>query len=73
MGIREDLDGRIRAYLRATGQSASAFGIAAVGDGKFVGRLRSGKGVTLTTIERALQYIEDHPAPQAEPQTEEAA
>ena len=34
----------------------------AVNDGKFVGRLRSGKGVTVRLVERARKYIADNPA-----------
>jgi hypothetical protein len=35
----------------------STFGRLAVNDGKFVGRLRDGKGITLDTLEKARAFM----------------
>jgi hypothetical protein len=48
---------QIEAFCRAEGIAESTFGRQAVNDGKFVGRLRDGKGVTTTTVARVQKYI----------------
>ena len=53
--------GDIESYCRASGVSESTFGRQAVNDGKFVSRLRSGKGVTLKTLVRVRAYMWDNP------------
>ena len=47
----------IENYCRAAGVAESTFGRQAVNDGKFVGRLRQGKGVTTATVARVRAYI----------------
>lgn len=47
----------IAAFLRDAGMAETTFGRHAVNDGKFVGRLRSGSGVTVATIDRVRAYI----------------
>lgn len=61
MEIRDNLLERIGVYRKAKGLSETAFGRAAVQDGAFIRRLRDGKGVTLTTIERATEYMTNNP------------
>ena len=67
MATREILLAQFEAFVRSSGMSERQFGLAAVNDGKFLPRLRSGFGVTLTTVERAEKFIADHarPAPKA--------
>lgn len=52
----------IEGYVRARGIAETTFGRLAVNDGKLVGRLRRGEGITLATVRRIQQYIEDNPA-----------
>lgn len=47
----------IEAYCRQLGIAESTFGRRAVNDGKFVNRLRDGKGVTTATVERVRTFI----------------
>ena len=47
----------IVAFCRGAGLAESTFGRLAVNDGKFVGRLREGGGVTPQTLERVRLYI----------------
>jgi hypothetical protein len=44
-------------FLSETGWADSTFSRRAVNDGKFVGRLRHGADVTLTTVDRVRAYI----------------
>ena len=62
METRDAIIGLIDGYLEETGMSEHAFGQQAMNDHKFVRRLRSGIGVTLTSIERAERYIRENPA-----------
>lgn len=57
MSTRETVLARVEAFIQAKGLSARQFGILATGDHRFVPRLRSGAGVTLTIIERAESYM----------------
>ena len=57
MKTRDAFLARIEAFLTSTGMSAARFGIEAVGDHKFVKRLSSGAGITLTVIERAETFM----------------
>lgn len=57
MATRTSFLARVDAFLRATGMSSYRFGVEAVGDGKFVRRLRTGSSVTLRLIERAEAFI----------------
>jgi hypothetical protein len=45
-------------HLAVTGVAETTFGRLAVNDGKFVGRLREGAGVTVATVDRVRAYIE---------------
>lgn len=52
---------RIEAHLEATGQTPTAFGVAAAGDPNFVFELRAGRDIrwkTARKIERHLDNIE---------------
>lgn len=57
MEDHQTLIGEIEQYCRARTIAESTFGRMAVNDGKFVGRLRSGKGVTTRTITRVREFI----------------
>lgn len=54
------LIGEIEAYCRQHGLAESTFGRIAVNDGKFVSRLRAGRGVTARTIARVRAFM-GHP------------
>lgn len=56
MNIRQDLLERIAAYCAAHEISETTFGLRAVNDGKLVGRLRRGEGVTLATVEKVIKF-----------------
>jgi hypothetical protein len=62
--IRTQVTDAIAGYLDATGLSARAFGIQAVGSEHFVARLKNGTSIRLGTIERALRWMADHPPDQ---------
>jgi hypothetical protein len=47
----------IDAFLAGAGIAESTFGRKAVNDGKFVGRLREGSGITVATVDRVRAYI----------------
>lgn len=47
----------IETYCRSHAIAESTFGRIAVNDGKFVGRLRAGRGVTMKTIERVRAFM----------------
>ncbi|MDP6574047.1 MAG: hypothetical protein QGI63_02010 [Rhodospirillales bacterium] len=53
----------IEAYCQLSGLAETTFGRRAVNDGKFVGRLRDGKGVTVKTIARLRVFMHENPAP----------
>lgn len=66
MSVQAELLTEIESYLAKRGDMAeTTFGRMAVNDGKLVGRLRAGRNMTLATIERTRQFIDDHPAPAA--------
>ena len=50
----------IEAFCRKAGLAETTFGRQAVNDGKLMGRLREGKGITLKTMERARSYIANY-------------
>lgn len=58
----EDLLAEIDSFLARpdVGITETTFGRLAVNDGKFVGRLRDGKGLTLATAEKVRAFIRDH-------------
>lgn len=47
----------IEAHLKQAEVAATTFGRRAVNDGKFVKRLRDGKGITVATVDRVRAYI----------------
>lgn len=47
----------IDAFLRDVAMAETTFGRHAVNDGKFVGRLREGAGVTVATVDRVRAYM----------------
>lgn len=51
----------IERYCQQAEISESTFGRQVVNDGKFVSRLRNGKGVTLKTLNKTKEYIRQHP------------
>jgi hypothetical protein len=53
----ETLISKIQAHCQAAGMAETTFGRVAVNDGKFVGRLRAGKQITLATLERVEAYL----------------
>ena len=58
MSVQSELLREVETFLaRRTGMSETTFGRLAVNDGKFVGRLRAGRNMTLATIERVKAYI----------------
>lgn len=63
MQMREQIIERVSSFLSQSGMSARRFGVEAVGDSKFVTRLKNGAGITLTTLEKAEGYIAERTAP----------
>lgn len=61
MHEQAELVKEIEAYCRAAGLAETTFGRRAVNDGKFVGRLREGKGVTIKTVNRVRAFIAQTP------------
>jgi len=57
METREILIDEIAAFCRDSGIAESTFGVRAVNDGKFVGRLRNGGRITTDTIDKVRAFI----------------
>jgi hypothetical protein len=57
MSIQTDLAAEIEAYLAESGISQTAFGVAAVGDGKLLPRLRREENLTIQTLNRARDHL----------------
>ena len=57
MDDHQALIGEIEQFCRARTIAESTFGRMAVNDGKFVGRLRLGKGVTTRTLKRVQDFM----------------
>jgi hypothetical protein len=53
----------VEAFMRQHRLSDSTFGRRAVGDWKFVRRLRDGANMTLTTMDRAAAFMRRSPMP----------
>lgn len=51
----------IEVYCKKAEMSESTFGRQVVNDGKFVSRIRNGKGVTLKTLNKTRTYLREHP------------
>lgn len=54
---RAEILARIESFLKEKDISEREFGLQAVGNHKFIRRLRGGLGVTLTSIERAEAFM----------------
>lgn len=65
----ESLLSEIEAFLSTRKIAETTFGLWAVNDGKFVGRLRAGKNLTVHTVTRVREFIrsKDHPDEGASP------
>lgn len=63
MSTISDLLADIESFLREKDMAETTFGRHAVNDGKFVGRLRDGAGVTIATIERVRAFMAGNAAP----------
>ena len=60
MDIREQTLSKIDDFLALSGLSDRGFSLLVVNDHNWMGRLRKGKGVSLTSIEKAEAYIAEH-------------
>ena len=60
MDERQYLIQEIELFCNQKGIAESTFGRQSVNDGKFVGRLRDGKGVTTATVAKVRRYLVDH-------------
>lgn len=58
--IQDEFLAEVDRFVAATGMAETTLGRRAVNDGKFIGRLRSGKTVTLSVLERARSWMRDH-------------
>lgn len=65
MTIQDEFLAEVDRFLEATGMAETTFGRRAVNDGKFIGRLRRGKTVTLSVLERARSWMRAHADPEA--------
>jgi hypothetical protein len=63
MDTRARLIDEIEAFCRLEGIAESTFGVRAVNDGKFVGRLRNGGRITTDTIDKVHAFMESRGAP----------
>ena len=69
MDARQELLSEIDGFLAQHRMAPTTFGLKALKDGKFVGRLREGGNLTIRTIERARQFMREYePTPTAEPE-----
>ncbi len=59
MDTHRDLILEIENFCRGAGMAETTFGRRVVNDGKFVGRLRQGKGVTTATVARVRRFLSD--------------
>lgn len=59
MGLYMQLDfqNEVESFLTDTGMSATAFGLAAVKDSRFVHDLRKGRSCRMTTAEKVIKFI----------------
>ena len=72
MEDHQTLIDEIEEFCRARIIAESTFGRMAVNDGKFVGRLRSGKGVTTRTLKRVRDFMASEEAASGTPSPTEA-
>jgi hypothetical protein len=59
MDMRTKLLGEIEAFLKTHRITETTFGRMAVNDGKFMGRLRARKNITLDTVERVQRFLQE--------------
>lgn len=69
----EELLSEVEDFLSTRTMAETTFGHRAVNDGKFVGRLRIGKNMTLATIDRVRAFIREQQAAAVQPQAGEVA
>jgi hypothetical protein len=62
MGIRESFLQEIDAFVTETGLAETTLGGRAVKDSRFVARVREGRGVSLESIERVREFMQDYRA-----------
>jgi tRNA U34 5-carboxymethylaminomethyl modifying enzyme MnmG/GidA len=55
--IEQELLSEISKYRKATGLSMSKFGMLATEDPKLLSRLKKGKGITSTTINKIRKFL----------------
>ena len=60
MDERQQLLAAVEAFCAREGMAPTTFGRKALGDGRFVGRLRDGRNVREATLQRARQFLTDH-------------
>lgn len=56
-----ELIAEVEEYCRLTHTAKSTFGLKVVNDGKLVNRLKDGKGITLTTVDRIREFMLNNP------------
>lgn len=65
MTIQASLLYEIETFIAAKGIGETTFGKRAVHDGKLVSRLRSGANMTLGTLNKVREYLDEHLASEA--------
>ncbi len=65
MSIQDSLLKEIEAFLADKHISETAFGIAAINDGKLIARLRAGANMTLRTLDKVREYLDAAPTREA--------
>lgn len=73
MSTVADLLTEIDAFIIEAKIAETTFGRRAVNDGKFVGKLRAGAGITVATVDRVRAYIAKQRELATTPQQHEAA
>ena len=57
MSEEDDLLREIEAYLKKTGETASAFGVRAVGDNNLIRQLRAGRSPTMRVVRKIREAM----------------
>lgn len=73
--LRDTLLAEINAFVGKHGITETEFGLRSVGDGSFIKRLRDGRNVRISTVDKARAWMLAHGAPRPRPrrrQTNEA-
>lgn len=73
MFTHASLVSEIEAFLAESQMTKTAFGLKALNDGTFVGRLKKGDNVTLKTVDRVRSYIAAERAKMQPPKRRRAA